>query len=72
MNLYNSERIVIGGWVGLQLMEMLGDRIQQAVKRVSLDRPGSRFDLAAAEFGGDPVSVDAMLLPIEALIGRNV
>lgn len=72
VSLFNPERIVIGGWVGLRLMESLGDRIQRAVERVCLDRLGSQFDLAAAELGGDSVSVGAALLPIEALIGRNV
>lgn len=71
VNLYNPERIVIGGWVGLRLMESLAVRIHEAVKRVCLDRPGGQFDLAAAELGGDSVSLGAALLPIEALIGRN-
>lgn len=71
VNLYNPERIVIGGWVGLRLMESLADRIREAIRRGCLDRPGGQFDLAAAELGGDSVSLGAALLPIEALIGRN-
>lgn len=71
VNLYNPERIVIGGWVGLRLMESFADRIRQAIERACLERPGGQFDLAAAQLGGDSVSVGAALLPIEALIGRS-
>ncbi|GAA2015238.1 ROK family transcriptional regulator [Catenulispora yoronensis] len=71
VNLYNPERIVIGGWVGLRLMETLGERIHEAVKGACLARPGGQFDLSVAELGGDSVSLGAALLPIEALIDQN-
>jgi predicted NBD/HSP70 family sugar kinase len=71
VNLYNPERIVIGGWVGLRLMESEADRIHAAVRSGSLTRPGGQFDVVCAELGGDSVSIGAALLPIEALIGGN-
>lgn len=71
VNLYNPERIVIGGWVGLRLMESVADRLHASIRRGSLSRPGSQFDTVAAELDGDSVALGSALLPIEALIGRN-
>lgn len=68
VNLTNPERIVIGGWVGLRLMERLQQRIEDAVRAESLVRPGSQFDLRACAFGGDTVAFGAALMPVEALV----
>ncbi len=68
VNLINPERIVLGGWVGIRLMERHADRIAAATRRSSLDRAGSQFELVAASFGGDTVALGAALMPIEALI----
>ncbi|MFI7708061.1 ROK family protein [Nonomuraea sp. NPDC049480] len=71
VNLTNPERIVIGGWVGLRLMESLGERITAAVKKYSLSRPGDQFQLLVAKFGGDAVATGSALLPLEALIAAD-
>lgn len=68
VNLTNPERIVLGGWVGLRLMETLAPRIEAATRAESLQRPGSQFDLRASAFGGDTVAFGAALMPLEALI----
>jgi predicted NBD/HSP70 family sugar kinase len=68
VNLTNPTRIVVGGWVGLRLMEAAAPRIYAAVQRHSLARPAGQFDLAAAALGGDSVAIGSALLPIEALI----
>lgn len=68
VNLTNPERIVIGGWVGLRLMETLQHRIELATRAESLERPGSQFDLRASTFGGDTVALGAAIMPLEALI----
>ncbi|MBF8184173.1 ROK family transcriptional regulator [Nonomuraea sp. K274] len=71
VNLTGPERIVIGGWVGLRLMESLGDRITAAIKNHSLSRPGDQFELLVAKFGGDAVATGSALLPLEALIAAD-
>ncbi|MEV4175893.1 ROK family transcriptional regulator [Nonomuraea sp. NPDC049709] len=71
VNLAGPERIVIGGWVGLRLMESLGDRITAAIKKYSLSRPGGQFQLLVAKFGGDAVATGSALLPLEALIAAD-
>ena len=68
VNLANPQRIVLGGWVGIRLMEALAGRIDAAIRANSLDRPGSQYELRASTFGGDTVAVGAAILPLEQLI----
>lgn len=69
VNLTNPERVVIGGWVGLRLMESLAPRIEEATRREALVRPGGQFTLAACRFGGDTVALGAAMMPLESLLG---
>lgn len=68
VNLTNPQRVVVGGWVGMRLMEQHQDRIAEAVRRNCLERFGVQFDLVAATFGGDTVALGSALMPITALI----
>lgn len=68
VNLTNPQRVVIGGWVGLRLMEALADRIESITRAEALDRPGSQFELFACRFGGDTVALGAAMMPLEALM----
>lgn len=68
VNLTNPARIVVGGWVGIRLMDALAGRIETAVRASSLERPGSQFELLPSTFGGDTVAVGAAILPLEELI----
>ena len=70
VNLTNPQRVVIGGWVGLRLMERLQDRIEDATRAEALTRPGSQFTLAACRFGGDTVALGAAIMPLEALLSE--
>jgi predicted NBD/HSP70 family sugar kinase len=71
VNLTGPERIIIGGWVGLRLMESLSDQIYAAIQKHSLSRPGNQFQLLEASFGGDAVATGSALLPLEALIAAD-
>ncbi len=68
VNLTNPQRVVIGGWVGLRLMESLADRIDAATRENALARPGGQYELMPATFGGDTVAVGAAIMPLETLI----
>lgn len=68
VNLTNPERVVIGGWVGLRLMETLADRVERATRAEALSRPGAQFELFACRFGGDTVALGAAMMPLEALL----
>lgn len=68
VNLENPQRVLIGGWVGLRLMESLAGRLDAAIRENALQRPGSQFELLAATFGGDTVALGAAIMPLETLI----
>ncbi len=68
VNLTNPERVVIGGWVGLRLMESLAERVEAATRAEALVRPGSQFELMACTFGGDTVALGAAIMPLNALL----
>lgn len=68
VNLTNPQRVVIGGWVGLRLMETLGDRIEAEIRDNALVRPGGQFELLASTFGGDTVALGAAIMPLEMLL----
>ncbi|UQU65821.1 ROK family protein [Couchioplanes caeruleus] len=71
VNLVNPQRIIVGGWVGLRLMERLGERLEAAIRAHSLVRPGAQFDLRPSTFGGDAVALGAAIMPVEAMIAAD-
>lgn len=68
VNLFNPERIVIGGWVGLMLANSRLDELHERVRLNSLDRPGRQAELLPSKLGEDSVALGAALLPVESLI----
>lgn len=70
VNLTNPERIVIGGWVGLRIMDTLAPRIEAAIRQEALERPGSQFTLSASRFGGDTVALGAAMLPLSQIVNE--
>lgn len=68
VNLLNPERIVLGGWAGLQLAKTQLQAIESATKAPSLDRPSQQFDLVPSTIGRDAIALGAALLAVEKLI----
>lgn len=68
VNLTNPERIVVGGWVGLCLMQSRRKELETQIRAASLERPGGQFALELCRFEGDSVSLGAALLPLQRLI----
>jgi predicted NBD/HSP70 family sugar kinase len=68
VNLTDPQRIIVGGWVGLRLMEHLGPRIAEATRANALALFGARIDLVASAFGGDTVALGAAIMPLESLV----
>ncbi|WP_149205203.1 ROK family transcriptional regulator [Actinotalea subterranea] len=68
VNLTDPQRIVIGGWVGLRLMERLQPRLIEATRENALTLFGGRVDLVASAFGGDTVALGAAIMPMESLV----
>lgn len=68
VNLFNPERIVIGGWAGLQLVDARAGQLLSAVRHQSLRWPGNQFELTRCRFGADSVALGAALLPLSRFI----
>lgn len=68
VNLVNPERIVLGGWAGLQLAASHLDEIAAATRSRSLARPAAQFDLVPSKIGRDGIALGAALLAVEKLV----
>ncbi|WP_308164458.1 ROK family transcriptional regulator [Agromyces sp. ISL-38] len=68
VNLYNPERVIVGGWVGMRLMPKLATRIEDATRAAALRQPGAQFTLLPCTFGGDTVALGAAIMPLELLV----
>lgn len=68
VNLFNPEKIIIGGWVGLALADVGLARIEHQVRCQALHSPGRQFSLEVSELGNDAVSLGAGILPLLRLI----
>jgi predicted NBD/HSP70 family sugar kinase len=68
VNLLNPERVVVGGWAGLSLLNARAAAITERVQLECLGRPGSQVTLVPGQLGGDGVALGAALLPLELLI----
>jgi predicted NBD/HSP70 family sugar kinase len=69
INLFNPERIIIGGWAGLLLGERMLPAIVAAAREHSLRYPFARTSIELGRLGPDAVALGAATLPIEALLG---
>ncbi|MDF3298936.1 ROK family transcriptional regulator [Streptomyces tropicalis] len=71
INLFQPERILIGGWAGLQL----GPRILPAVRRhataYALRHPAGKVTVDLGRLGPDAVTVGAAILPLADFFARG-
>lgn len=71
INLFQPERILVGGWAGLQL----GQRFLTAVKRYiptyALSYPAGRVTIDLGRLGPDAVTVGAATLPLADFFARG-
>ena len=71
INLFQPERILIGGWAGLQL----GTRFLPAVRRYAasyaLRHPAERVSIDLGRLGPDAVTVGAAILPLADFFARG-
>ena len=68
VNLFNPERVVVGGWLGQALSDALLPRIREAAGRQALNLPFSRVQIVKAELGKDAVALGGATLPIDRLL----
>jgi predicted NBD/HSP70 family sugar kinase len=71
VNLFNPERIVVGGWAGLALGAKLLPRIQEAAAAQALAHPFGQTTIELCRLGPDAVAVGAATLPVADLLVRG-
>jgi predicted NBD/HSP70 family sugar kinase len=72
INLFNPERIILGGWAGLLLGEYMLPAIRAAARGRSLRHLFAETSIELGRLGTDAVTLGAATLPIEAFLGGNV
>ncbi|MCW2944664.1 MAG: hypothetical protein JWR24_1381 [Actinoallomurus sp.] len=68
INLFNPERIILGGWAGLLLGEKLLPAIREAARRHALRHPFAETSIELCRLGPDAVALGAATLPVEHLL----
>ncbi|MDR7275784.1 ROK family transcriptional regulator [Catenuloplanes atrovinosus] len=68
VNLFNPERIVLGGWAGLALGQALLPQIREATARHALRRPYEQVSIELCQLGPDAVAMGAATLPVARLL----
>jgi predicted NBD/HSP70 family sugar kinase len=71
VNLFNPERVVIGGWLGRALSDPLLPAIGAAAKSNALRLPYSSVQIVKAELGQDAVALGGATLPIAQLLNTG-
>jgi predicted NBD/HSP70 family sugar kinase len=71
INLFNPERIVIGGWAGLALGEQLLPRIREVAGEHALRHPFSQTSIQLGSLGLDAVATGAATLPVADLLEQG-
>ena len=68
VNLFNPERIVLGGWAGLALGGRFLPQIREATARHALRQPYAHTAIELCELGPDAVAMGAATLPVARLL----
>jgi predicted NBD/HSP70 family sugar kinase len=68
VNLFNPERIVIGGWAGLLLGPRLLPAVREATGAYALRYPAARTAVELCRLGPDAVTVGAATLPLRRFL----
>jgi predicted NBD/HSP70 family sugar kinase len=68
INLFNPERIILGGWAGLLLGERSLPAIREAARQHSLRQPFAETSIELCRLGPDAVALGAATLPVERLL----
>jgi len=71
INLFNPERIVLGGWAGLALGTLMLPQIRAAAQAHALGHPYGQTSIELGRLGPDAVAVGAATLPVAALLTRG-
>ncbi|HEY0932392.1 MAG TPA: ROK family transcriptional regulator [Trebonia sp.] len=68
INLFNPERVVLGGWAGLLLGRQLLPEIREAARQHSLRHPFAATSIELGTLGPGVVALGAATLPLESFL----
>lgn len=71
INLFNPERIILGGWAGILLGERILPRIRDAARSRALTQPYADATVELCALGPDAVALGAATLPIEHFLNTT-
>jgi predicted NBD/HSP70 family sugar kinase len=71
INLFNPERIVLGGWAGLALGGRFMPEIRAATAEHALYQPFAQTSIVPCELGQDAVALGAATLPVRRLLNNG-
>jgi predicted NBD/HSP70 family sugar kinase len=71
INLFNPERVVLGGWAGLALGSVALEQIRAATARQALAQPYAQVTIELSQLGTDAVALGAATLPLAELLRRG-
>jgi predicted NBD/HSP70 family sugar kinase len=71
INLFNPERVVLGGWAGLALGARLLPRIREAARIHALTHPYQQTSIELCHLGPDAVAFGGATLPMAGLLARG-
>jgi predicted NBD/HSP70 family sugar kinase len=71
INLFNPERVVLGGWAGLALGAKLLPQIREAARAHALAHPYEQATIELCQLGPDAVAFGAATLPLAALLNTG-
>ncbi|MFI5805024.1 ROK family protein [Streptomyces sp. NPDC051561] len=71
INLFQPERIVVGGWAGLQLGTRFLDSVREHALLGALPYPASHVSIGLGTLGPDAVTVGAAILPLAEFFARG-
>jgi len=71
INLFNPERIIIGGWAGMALCAELLPQIRAAAGEYALRQPFAQTAIELCSLGDHALTMGAATLPVEALLAST-
>jgi predicted NBD/HSP70 family sugar kinase len=71
INLFNPERIVLGGWAGIAIGNVMLPEIRAVAAAHALRHPMEQTTIEMCQLGPDAVAFGAATLPVAALLNRG-
>lgn len=72
VNLFNPERIVLAGWVGLQLGPFILDAVTARARAYALRQPFEQVEIVLGQVGPDAVALGAATLVVDSILAGEL